>query len=94
MRCKCCNAVMGTTETTKKRLDPNCMDSNFDEEEDLCNKCLSVAKDAYLFYNEEDHEVRDEDTRKHFQTNADSYDDLYNIKAEIGSHGAIRTEGL
>ena len=93
-RCRACNAIIGSVEKTKKRLDPDCLDKNFDEEEDLCNTCLGVAKDTYLLYNEDDPDVRNRDTERHFYTNEDSFDDLYNVKKEIGEWGSIRTEGL
>lgn len=91
-RCVACDTMINSTASGKKRLDPEDMNENFKEEEDLCNTCLGIAREAYLFYNEDDPAVRDEDTRRHFYTNANSFDDSYNVVKEVTDNGSIGIE--
>lgn len=90
MRCKGCDAEISEIRRTKKRLNPDDMGENFQEEEDLCNTCLGVARDSYLHYNEDAYEVRDEDIRKWFYRPTDQLDS--GVFEQINTEGCIGTE--
>lgn len=91
MRCKACDTEISTVYRTKKRLDPEDMQENFQEEEDLCNECLGVAKESYILYNEDAYGDREENIRNWFYRPVDQIDaEVYD---KIISEGSIKTEG-